>query len=89
MFVGEQSKAAGKLTKTLDINNCVWSLYGIQVLMFLFKLTEATSDRLGLELRKPEGQLTSANGSDLNVCTAYIADMKIEKRHVAVSLYIV
>ena len=31
---------------------------------------------LGLELWKPEGQLTSADGSDLNVCTACIADMK-------------
>ena len=85
MFVGEQSKAAGKLTKTLDMNNCdvefIWNT-GADVSIS----TEATSDRLGLELWKPEGQLTSADGSDLYVCTAYIADMKKEKSHVVVSL---
>ena len=85
MFVGEQSKATGKFTKTLIINNCnvefIWGT-GADVSIS----TEATSEMLGLELWKPEGQLTSAEGSDLHVCTACIADMKKEKRHVVVSL---
>ena len=75
MQVVEQSKVAGKFTKTLIINNCdvefIWGT-GADVSI----LTEATSEMLGLELWKPEGQLTSADGSDLNVCTACIADMK-------------
>ena len=39
MFVGKQSKVAGKLTKALDVNNCdVQFVYVIQVLMFQFYL---------------------------------------------------
>ena len=66
MFMGKQSKAAGKLTKTLDVNNCDVEFIcdtGAAVSI----LTEATSDMLGLELQKPDCQLTSADCSDLNV----------------------
>ena len=40
MFVGKQSKVAGKLTKALDVNNCdVQFVYVIQVLFqFYLKL---------------------------------------------------
>ena len=61
MFVGRQSKVPGKLTKTLDVSNCDVQFVcdtGADV---------STSDMLSLELRKPDCQLTSADGSDLNV----------------------
>ena len=66
MFVSGQYKVAGKLTKSLDANNCDVQFVcdtGADVSI----LTEATSDMLSLELQKPDCQLTSADGSDLNV----------------------
>ena len=71
-FVSELSKVVGKLTKTLDVNNCDVEFVcdtGADVSV----LTETTSDMLGLELRKPDYQLTSADGSGLNVewCREY------------------
>ena len=77
MFVGGQSKVAGKLTKTLDVNNCDVQFVcdtGADVSI----LTEATSDMLSLELRKPDCQLTSADGSDLNVVG--VCNVRISKR---------
>ena len=66
MFVGKQSKVAGKITKTLDVNNCDVEFVcdtGADVSI----LTETSSDMLGLEQRKPDCQQTSADGSDVNV----------------------
>ena len=66
MFVGGQSKVASKLTTTLDVNYCEVEFVcdtGADVSI----LTEATSDMLSLELQKHDCQLTSADGSDLNV----------------------
>ena len=53
MFVSKQSKVAGKLTKTLDINNCdIKNIWDTDVSIF----TETNSDMLDLELRKPDCQ---------------------------------
>ena len=53
MFVSKQSKVAGKLTKTLDMNNCdIKNIWDTDVSIF----TETNSDMLDLELRKPDCQ---------------------------------
>ena len=77
MLVGGQSKVAGKLTKTLNVNNCDVQFIcdtgaGVSI------LTKATSDMLSLELRKPDCQLTSADGSDRNVLA--VCNVHISKR---------
>ena len=54
------------LTKTLDASDCdVEFVCDTCAEVPIF--TEGTSDMLNLELRKPDCQLTIADGSDLNV----------------------
>ena len=76
MFVGKQSKVAGKLTTAFEVNNCdmefIWDTRADVSI-----LTEATGDMLGLDLQKPGCQLTSADSSDLN--DAGVCNVRISK----------
>ena len=66
MFVGKQSKVAGKFTKTLDVHKCdVEFIYDIGADVSI--VIETTTDMLGLKLQKPDWPLTSADGYSNNV----------------------
>ena len=75
IIAGRQLKVAGRLTETLDVYDCDVE-FVCDTDAELSILTEGTSDMLSLELRKPDCQLTSADGSGLNAvgkCNVHIS----------------